>query len=561
MVILLVGLWSAFIFYKIDTEQKLLDKLMAEYHRGDGLLMDKFELCHLLRSQGLNVETTLCGELLKWADAQEIGLDRHGLERVLHKVVDFPGLNEDVRTTVKRSRTLEREGWFADYFVLAVGFGYLGYLYVYASQLLERRLRKVAQQEVNLRAHLAEDPQRAELQKQLAATEKERDRLLLELGQASGRTGFYEGLVEGLKEFVPALHQLYTGRRQHFTHGAHEGFEIEMFDGKIYFGGRDSLSGRFLMYQTSFRPADRIGLGADSCFQCTEMGPGANTQQEWALKRYPLSEARRERPIASELRKNAMSKVKCGKCQGELTGPAQSVIACSVDECTMVSTRSCPKAQCNYHLCEVHHKANAEHPGLVRYERVLECGKHLYVIMERLKGQDLYDLLKKTVDKKGQHDLWRSRYLHIFRDIVEALHYLHTRERPVYHNDMKVENVYVTDWDTPSTCSAKLIDFGYAYFSEPGLLTGIADGVESLRPPEVPISFDTDAADLYRLGGILNSMTKYIHANTNTAKGLVPPEVTGIIDDLRTANPAERIKTAEVLRRLEPLLAVPSTSS
>lgn len=71
--------------------------------------------------------------------------------------------------------------------------------------------------------------------------------------------------------------------------------------------------------------------------------------------------ARRNRALKEAL----FAKVKCTKCNGQMTEPSPSGNSCSIQTCTAAAARSCKASGCDYHLCEQHIKEDSlQQPSL-----------------------------------------------------------------------------------------------------------------------------------------------------------------------------------------------------
>lgn len=522
LAIIFGSVWLTYIIQKMYAEWVLVNELMAEYHIGDGLLMDKKELCLLLHDKGLHMEATQCDVLFNSVDAQGNGLDGSELGEVLHKVVDLPGLDRTIRRTVVRSRTVESKGWYADFFVLIVG---LGYLYVLgndgrvAALDLEKQLFAAGQREAGLERALASlqaegAAEKARIEEELKDASGDRKRLEGQLQQAYRMAASASQAFQTRMRLLEACFDVFrfTSPGRYHAKGAQQGFEISVEQRRDIFGAYDPPRQDFVIYQTwSFKVKDKkenqdfLGQGMDSCFKCREIAPNAYGP-EYAVKRYRVSEAR-QRHIASEL-------------------------------------RTCKESQAN------------PNERLLRYEKVLECGEHLYVLMELLEGgSDLYDLLQDDVKQNKKFETWRKRYLHIFKEIVLAVHSLHTSDPPVFHNDLKRENIFVMNWENPAECTVKLIDFGMAHFRNPEDLDTGGACVDRYAPPEDPVLYDTAAADLWRLGRTLECMVSFLHENSSRAQGFAAQQVMEIRNGLKQRHPDNRWSTAQVLAHLDTIPA------
>lgn len=101
------------------------------------------------------------------------------------------------------------------------------------------------------------------------------------------------------------------------------------------------------------------------------------------------------------------------------------------------------------------------YPGVCRLFDVFVGETCVYLVMEFVEGQELFDLVR--IEKF----LTESRALQIFSQLVTAVGYLHSMG--MVHNDLKLENVLI-DKDDEIT----LIDFGHASSGEtPNFKPGI----------------------------------------------------------------------------------------
>ena len=100
------------------------------------------------------------------------------------------------------------------------------------------------------------------------------------------------------------------------------------------------------------------------------------------------------------------------------------------------------------------------HPGLIK---VFDFGKtadrDLYILMEFLEGEELWDRIKPLHERGETLPLRDS--LRIARQVASALAAVHAQN--IIHRDLKPENVFlVHDPDSPSGERAKILDFGIA---------------------------------------------------------------------------------------------------
>ncbi|OQR83028.1 calcium/calmodulin-dependent protein kinase [Achlya hypogyna] len=93
-----------------------------------------------------------------------------------------------------------------------------------------------------------------------------------------------------------------------------------------------------------------------------------------------------------------------------------------------------------------------DHPNVVKVHDVFVERTGYYVVMEYLRGGDLYDRLHK----KGIFDEQKTRL--VMHGLLQAVHHCHKRK--IVHRDLKPENVLLVDDE--SDVAVKLADFGFA---------------------------------------------------------------------------------------------------
>jgi len=103
-------------------------------------------------------------------------------------------------------------------------------------------------------------------------------------------------------------------------------------------------------------------------------------------------------------------------------------------------------------LKEAHMLRSLEHPRIIRLEDVFTNGSTLYMVMEMVKGGDLFD----RVVSKSKYDEEKARVLIL--QLLSAIHYLHSRK--VAHRDLKPENILLVS--KQSDVDIKVTDFGLA---------------------------------------------------------------------------------------------------
>ncbi|CAH1775078.1 unnamed protein product [Owenia fusiformis] len=93
------------------------------------------------------------------------------------------------------------------------------------------------------------------------------------------------------------------------------------------------------------------------------------------------------------------------------------------------------------------------HPNIVKLKEEFETGKNIFLVMELVKGGDLFDAITQSV-KFNEADS-----ASMVKDLANALFYLHARN--VVHRDMKPENLMVCR-NKDGSITLKLGDFGLA---------------------------------------------------------------------------------------------------
>ncbi|KAK7482095.1 hypothetical protein BaRGS_00026679 [Batillaria attramentaria] len=114
-----------------------------------------------------------------------------------------------------------------------------------------------------------------------------------------------------------------------------------------------------------------------------------------------------------------------------------------------------PKLKGKEHMVEneIEIMKDCAHPNIVKlYEEYETCDK-IYLVMELVKGGDLFDAITQSV-KFGEVDS-----AHMVADLCNALFYLHSRA--IVHRDLKPENLLVHR-NKDGTITLKLADFGLA---------------------------------------------------------------------------------------------------
>ena len=93
-----------------------------------------------------------------------------------------------------------------------------------------------------------------------------------------------------------------------------------------------------------------------------------------------------------------------------------------------------------------------EHPNIVKTKDLIDFEGEYYIIMEFIDGRSLSDIIHREVGP-----IETARAIHLFKQILSAVEYIHSQRPPVIHRDLKPQNILVTPKD-----EVKITDFGIA---------------------------------------------------------------------------------------------------
>ena len=196
--------------------------------------------------------------------------------------------------------------------------------------------------------------------------------------------------------------------------------------------------------------------------------------------------------------------------------------------------------------------AGIRHPNLPRVtDHFVIENMGQYLVMDFINGQDLRDIIEKN------GSISEAEAIRIGVGACDALIYLHSRRPPVFHRDIKLGNIKVTD-----NGEVFLVDFGLAKmgWEHEETQAGARALTPGYSPPEQYGSARTDArSDIYSLGATLYaSLTGNLPEDgLMRAVGdinLTPvrehrPEISrrlaAVIEKALETNPTDRYQTAE----------------
>ena len=107
---------------------------------------------------------------------------------------------------------------------------------------------------------------------------------------------------------------------------------------------------------------------------------------------------------------------------------------------------------------EVDILSNLDHPNIVKYFGVYEDELYIHILMEYLKGYDLY----KIIALKKYTGFDEKDICEIIYQLLQALSFIHNQN--IVHRDIKPENILFANKKDYSTL--KLIDFGLSTYMD-----------------------------------------------------------------------------------------------
>ncbi|OMJ88017.1 hypothetical protein SteCoe_10178 [Stentor coeruleus] len=96
-----------------------------------------------------------------------------------------------------------------------------------------------------------------------------------------------------------------------------------------------------------------------------------------------------------------------------------------------------------------------EHPSIIKLFYVYETSEYVYLILEYLPHEDLYN---RILQKKILSEEDCSRFA---KNLLDVLDYMHSKH--IVHRDLKLENIIMT---SDNDYNFKIVDFGLSYESE-----------------------------------------------------------------------------------------------
>jgi eukaryotic-like serine/threonine-protein kinase len=194
--------------------------------------------------------------------------------------------------------------------------------------------------------------------------------------------------------------------------------------------------------------------------------------------------------------------------------------------------------------------AALNHPNLPRVtDHFITTGGGQYLVMDYIEGEDLRQVLAR------QNTLPETEVIRIGAQVCEALEYLHTRQPPIVHRDVKPGNVKITPGG-----QVFLVDFGLAkkYSGGEATTTGAQALTPGYAPPEQYGQGTEPRSDIYALGatlyaaltgqipvdGLSRAMGSADLAPIRATSPLVSLHTSAALEKAMAIRPADRFETA-----------------
>jgi len=191
-----------------------------------------------------------------------------------------------------------------------------------------------------------------------------------------------------------------------------------------------------------------------------------------------------------------------------------------------------------------------DHPYVLKLYDVLETSQHIFIVLERVKGGELFDYILQ----KGR--LPRQEALRLIAQIIQGIEFCHMHS--ICHRDLKPENLLLDE-----NLNIKIADFGMAQLSPDGAALETFCGSPHYGAPEVVsgIRYDGRRSDVWSLGvvfyALITGMLPFDNPNVSTLLKMVkrgvyhmpktvPEDIADLIRRMLTVDVNERIRTPEL---------------
>ncbi len=157
-----------------------------------------------------------------------------------------------------------------------------------------------------------------------------------------------------------------------------------------------------------------------------------------------------------------------------------------------------------------------DHPNIIKLYEIYESEKHIYLVMEKCDGGDLFEDLMVRLDSRNMYS--EKEVAIIMKQIISAIEYCH--QKKICHRDLKAENIlFLNQKELDSGLKTekgepikynfideiknpiKVIDFGQSQIIKPDIQSRV--GTLYYLPPEVIKGHYTEKCDIWSAGVLL----------------------------------------------------------
>lgn len=213
------------------------------------------------------------------------------------------------------------------------------------------------------------------------------------------------------------------------------------------------------------------------------------------------------------------------------------------------------------------------HPYLPIARDFIMTPDDLLIVMDYIEGKTLSE-----IQESSPAPLSEKRVLHWAIQVCDALNYLHTKNPPIIHRNIKPKNIVLEEGEEERV---RLIGFGLARHFIPGLEHDEENlGTQGYSPPEQYGLTQTDPrSDLFSLGATMftllskhdpgqyvtmgvNDLPEFRYPDLRFLNSLVSPQTSKVVMKALQAQPEERFQSAgEMKSALEAITAQKQASA
>ena len=136
-----------------------------------------------------------------------------------------------------------------------------------------------------------------------------------------------------------------------------------------------------------------------------------------------------------------------------------------------------------------------DHPNIVKYFETYDDNKYLYLVMEFIDGQEMFD----AITHHNNHRFTEKEAVKYMEQLFMAVSHLHAQG--IVHRDIKPQNIMIDKHD-----QVRLIDFGLAAIKRHGKSLDTIAGTPLYMSPEVLKGNYGKEADMWSLGVLLYTL-------------------------------------------------------